>query len=1341
MMNTEANIYTDYELAGNMMEEHEKRDQQISVEGVLQRQGGFSGLNDFDYQDLSNLTEGRVKELQQIRTLNKIPIPNEIMENFKNIKCHCRMGLFPEIGRAWLTIDSDIYIWTYEHARDVAYFDGLNHLIVSVGLIKPKPNVFINDVKYLLVLTTPIEIVVLGVTFGDTTKSVTTPSFLSSSFDEMQLMNKPIFVINTDNVAITCIEGTSDGRIFLGGRDGCLYEISYQAESNWLGKRCKKVNHSQGLLSYVLPGFLKGFTDDAIMKIVIDNQRFLLYTLTEKGAIEVWDLQDNSARRVMRLSQNDVTNAAVNHIKTVDSSIFKPVVDICVLERDENPNLYMIAVTQSGVRFYFGGYTGMYNTMMDPQQMQQQSQRLQSLNLQHVRLAPGYTPNTNYGKPKNVHSMYYNSGSVLLISTPQQEQDLLWSLSSEPFLHSELSPLITADSGHRMLTESSTIMHLDGSVWAVADIKDRSQLSLKYPLKEAQRPKKVILLTSQGAHIVELLKPVDILQQLFMSCHGAHNDAVKSFFELQSEPESCATSLLLSCMESMKGTEMSMWATQAFFRYGGEPYFFNHQQENIPRMFMSTPYAASRPNQPMQPSMMQQTQIPGSTSFHQQTQQIDLFNLRYSAKHGGLYLHIARILRPIWNRKCIDNKLSSTITIQDCNQILSDLFAIRSFLESNTVGGIAKNSMNILSANAYTSFMTTTQGNILNGFGSNNQQIQHPQKKEEAFAEEKKSLDALFNFIKYVCEVFSLWKILCEHQLHVLLGQFPVEQRQLIETCTFRDLITIRNDLCAFLIVTIINSYLNDNASVKLISEKLREVCPTLYRNEDAVSHKATEILKLSKNCVNEDEKYEHYLKALELCIQAAPKLPLATICQQFSAAGFYEGVIKLCTTFANKLDPNETALHFYRNNYPFDINQMQIKDQEGYFAYSNRMKCYEEVKNMFQFVFRNLSTPGNNEQQQSMSQQLQHILNVALQSTDQLLHVAVYEWMLFNNLLVEMLSITNSSLGDFLSRSVTQTPINLQLVDLLWKYFERNGQHASAAKTLDKLATLHSEKIPLSKRIEYLARAVMSMRSDTVGYSSHHGEMLRDLEDKLEVAQIQKQIYDTLTTGDIARNIDPIQVREAVRSLDIRLFNMTQLYSDFAENFDLWECQLTILNSSHHNEARLINSVWSHILDKELDDPGSNSEKAQKLLSKVQSLASEFGVSPCFPLDYLIGELELRCFQLRLLNSPVPEALFKINADVDLMLDIYTKIVTANDRIWLSGHDELYLIRSVKKALSLIIQKHLSLSKNRRRTIAKMEDLISASLNALYTKQGTQETKEITDELRSLRQSINVFN
>lgn len=193
--------------------------------------------------------------------------------------------------------------------------------------------------------------------------------------------------------------------------------------------------------------------------------------------------------------------------------------------------------------------------------------------------------------------------------------------------------------------------------------------------------------------------------------------------------------------------------------------------------------------------------------------------------------------------------------------------------------------------------------------------------------------------------------------------------------------------------------------------------------------------------------------------------------------------------------------------------------------------------------------------------------MNVALGTQDQLLHVAVYEWMLQNSLFVEILQVANPSLGDFLARSVNQASINLDLADLLWKYYEKNGQHQAAAKILDKLATMPTDSIDLAKRIEYIARAVMSMRSDTIGYSVHHGEFLRDLEDKLEIAQIQKQILDTLATNRPGPS-ESVQVRDAVNALNSRLFNMSQLYSDFAENFNLWESQLTILTTQSRDSS-----------------------------------------------------------------------------------------------------------------------------------------------------------------------------
>lgn len=132
------------------------------------------------------------------------------------------MGLFPEIHRAWLTIDSDIYVWTYEEAADIAYYDGLSETILCVGLIQPKPGVFHTYIKHLLVLSTIAEIVVLGVTFAPST---------NGPIEEIQLISDPVFTIPTDGVIVSTIAGSKNGRLFFGTKDGSLYEITYQVNN------------------------------------------------------------------------------------------------------------------------------------------------------------------------------------------------------------------------------------------------------------------------------------------------------------------------------------------------------------------------------------------------------------------------------------------------------------------------------------------------------------------------------------------------------------------------------------------------------------------------------------------------------------------------------------------------------------------------------------------------------------------------------------------------------------------------------------------------------------------------------------------------------------------------------------------------------------------------------------------------------------------------------------------------------------------------------------------------------------------------------------------------------
>ena len=47
---------------------------------------------------------------------------------------------------------------------------------------------------------------------------------------EMHLLPEPLFSIPTDNVNMLSITGTKDGRIFMAGQDGNLYELHYQVQ-------------------------------------------------------------------------------------------------------------------------------------------------------------------------------------------------------------------------------------------------------------------------------------------------------------------------------------------------------------------------------------------------------------------------------------------------------------------------------------------------------------------------------------------------------------------------------------------------------------------------------------------------------------------------------------------------------------------------------------------------------------------------------------------------------------------------------------------------------------------------------------------------------------------------------------------------------------------------------------------------------------------------------------------------------------------------------------------------------------------------------------------------------
>ncbi|XP_018320831.1 nuclear pore complex protein Nup154 [Agrilus planipennis] len=1257
-----------------------------------------SGLTEHDYPTLSGLSLS-LNNLTQIRTLSKVPLPPEIMEHFSHIQQHCMMGLFTEINRGWLTIDSDIYVWSYEDGSDVAYYDGINETIIGIGLVKPKDGVFHDFIKFLLIVTTAVDIVVLGITFTSGT---------NDPYEEIHLVPDPIFTVPSDGCLITIIEGSNLGRIFLGSKDGCLYELVYQSESSWLGKRCKKINHSTSALSYFMPSFINAALseEDCVVQISIDNSRHILYLLMEKGSIEVYDLGEkgNSLSKITKQTQASLVQQAMNIVKTLDSQNFRPIVNISAIESSESLYLNLVAITQTGVRFYFS-IVGLSNL--------QPNQRPYTLTLLHVRLPPGYSA-TMTSRPRMVHMANCSAGNMLLISSVN-ESDALWCVSSDMF------PFTSA------FMELHTTITLDGPAWAMAEIRHTLPgIKVPQPQREdpplvvrqhLEPPRKYVVLTAQGAHIFMKLRPVDVLRQLLCENQGPENDSVRGFFVMQKEDQACATSLILACSDNVENHDVAEWATRSFFLYGGEPRIMSSQliNTNKPMFSGNTTFL---PEIISTPRPATNTQLTQNISTHPGN------GFTFSAKHNGLYIFLSRILRPVWFRNCVQKVnisngkfyLSSALPIEECVVIIGHLSALSTFLHKNTQLSVILTSG--ISDMINQSNLTKTPPKV--SFKAN-------QSTQDLQLEERQSLSAFKTFVNHSCQVLGLWNILCEHQFHELISSLPETHQHVMQTMCFKDFILYAGEIYVELINSLINSYIGDNASVDSISLKLRSVCPNLYRSEDAACTKANEILKGARTIQNKNEIEEMLCTALSICKSVAPNINLREICQQFVSLGAYNAVLDLCVDCAKKIDPDNIGEHYYKNG--------EQREHEDYHLYSRRIAIYNEIKNMLDHLYSQSDHDVLHVTSQPASSVIQRVIDMAMEYDDELLHVAIYEWLVSKNLVSDLIKITLPSLEYYLVRAAHQNSDNIVLQDILWKLYENNNNHAAAAKILNNLASNRNNSLTLKDRLAYLARAVMCMRSDKVGYAPHLGVFLRELEDKLEIAKVQEKVLESITNQHHNNPSD----EEAIVSLNCNLYEVTQLYEDFCDPFNLWECKLAIIECSGYTDTSLIELIWHNILQNEVRrTAGLPLDRMNHVLNEVKRLYNLYKNSNiCFPLPFIVAQLEIISSKLKVEPGVVPTTLFSYGVPLDTLINIYISNLNAAsaDRFWSIEENYYRLCEVFGATVDLFITHNEDFSSViKRKIISVCQDTISGLLTNLY---GKTNTTRLIDKIRQLQTAM----
>jgi hypothetical protein len=180
--------------------------------------------------------------------VSSIPMPPYLAKQITSeAKVTSLMGLLPEANLAWMSADSTLYLWSYNTAsgsttgstsNDLADFCSFDipskQCVSSVGIARPKPGVFISQIKWVVVIVTHQEVLLCALL--DNAGNGNANGFGPNG--SLQLI-PTTFVVPTEDVTMYTVTSTSSGRIFLGGADGHLYEVAY--EQHMAGAANKKL--------------------------------------------------------------------------------------------------------------------------------------------------------------------------------------------------------------------------------------------------------------------------------------------------------------------------------------------------------------------------------------------------------------------------------------------------------------------------------------------------------------------------------------------------------------------------------------------------------------------------------------------------------------------------------------------------------------------------------------------------------------------------------------------------------------------------------------------------------------------------------------------------------------------------------------------------------------------------------------------------------------------------------------------------------------------------------------------------------------------------------------------
>lgn len=441
------------------------------------------------------------------------------------------------------------------------------------------------------------------------------------------------------------------------------------------------------------------------------------------------------------------------------------------------------------------------------------------------------------------------------------------------------------------------------------------------------------------------------------------------------------------------------------------------------------------------------------------------------------------------------------------------------------------------------------------------------------------------------------------------------DSKKLVETQTFEDLITSQNGMTISraLVNVVIDQQIGQQISVDTISEVLQQRCGSFCSTDDVMLYKAKESIRKAAETRNPTERQNCLAEALRLFTKGARILEfekLREIIGDFQQLDFAKGAISLPLACAQAQDPDNVGLEYWYQNPPAAVQDPRkaLTDcrLQNYDLVLDSLAVFDKKAD----AVKETPPDGMNEGESVIA----HAYDLAFSSEDEMFHSTLYDWIIESGGADWLLE----QRPKYLEAHLRRDPPTVDKYQLLWQFYVKNGEPLRAAEVLGALAESAEFQLPLEKRVEYLTLAVANAKSHPISAGGRHETaiaFLTDLEEKLEVAQVQLEVLTTLAP----HMEDSPEVRDHIVKLSERLFTMTEIYQDYAVQFDKPQLKLLCLHISEHRDDGLVQPIWNQILEETLAMSQDVNVQRDTLFKLVTRLGQRFYPSEsAFPIRYV---------------------------------------------------------------------------------------------------------------------------